>query len=218
MKNLRLCRLRVVFAFAIVCATALGATARPAGAGLLDPLAPVLQIVIPPCGAPVQPFTQWGDDHSYYAIPNNGFETGSAGWTLSGGARVVPGNEPYNLSGPGSYSLALPSGSSAVGPPTCVNLLAPYLRMIALDAGGADNGLQVQVRFYGLTGNLTGLLNFATFDPADHATWQPTGAAPSALALPLATRYMRIRLAPSGWGSNWRVDDVFVDPWLAVGD
>lgn len=213
MKKLRLARLGLA-AVAALSAAALAGTATPARAGLLDPLAPVIGIVIPPCGAPVHPFAQFGDDNSYYLVPNGGFEAGSTGWTLSGGARVVDGNEPFNLSGPGSFSLALPSGSSAVSPATCVNVLAPYLRMVALDAAGHDDGLQVQVRFYGVTGNLTGILNQTTLDRGDHAAWRPTAAASSALAVPLGTQYMKVTLKPLGYGSNWRVDDAFVDPWL----
>lgn len=201
-----------------VTALALAAgAATPASAALLDPLAPVVNLVVPDCGTAGQPFARWNDNHSYYTIPNNGFESGASGWTLVGGARVVYGNEPYYVNGRGSYSLSLPSGSSAVSPAACVNLLSPYLRMFANDANGRDSGLDVEVRFYGLTGNLTGILNVATLDPGDHATWQPTAPVSTALALPLGTSSFRLRLAPGGWGSNWRVDDVFVDPWLNVG-
>jgi hypothetical protein len=198
---------------AIAAAALVGATARQASAGLLDPLAPVVNLAVPNCGAMTQPFAGFGDYHDYYAIQNNGFESGATGWTLSGGARVVDGNEPYGVNNGGASSLYLPSGSSALGPAACINVLSPYLRFFAQDSG-SDRGLTAQVLFYGLTGNLLGVLNLATLAPGDHRAWQPSSRVSSALALPLATTSFRLKLVPNGWGSAWRVDDVFVDPWV----
>src|SRR3989442_4332881 len=60
-----------------------------------------------------QPFVPWADVANYVIAPNGTFENGSSGWTLSGGASVVSGNESYNVHGAGEFrSLALPSGSS----------------------------------------------------------------------------------------------------------
>ena len=42
-----------------------------------------------------QVFAPWNDSSSYASLFNGGFEGGSAGWYLSGGARVVSGNEPF---------------------------------------------------------------------------------------------------------------------------
>ena len=61
-----------------------------------------------------QPFTAWNDSASYYLVPNGGLENGSTGWSLSGGASVVYGNEPFLPTG--FHSLSLPSGSQAVSP------------------------------------------------------------------------------------------------------
>jgi hypothetical protein len=213
MKNVRL-RVGLVGALAAAAAVLAG-TAAPAQAGLLDPvLAPILHIVVPDCGPSSQPFQGFGDGHSYYAIPNNGLEDGSAGWSLFGGAAVTAGNEPFGVNGAGSSSLSLPSGSSALSPAACINLLSPYLRMFAQDSG-SDRGLSVQVFFYGVAGNLLGLVNYGTLDPGDHRSWQPTDPIRSLFALPLLTQSFRMRLAPSGRGSGWRIDDVFVDPWLS---
>jgi hypothetical protein len=48
-----------------------------------------------------------------------------------GGATVVSGNESFNLSGPGSHSLYLPSGSSATSPAMCVETLDVFARYVA---------------------------------------------------------------------------------------
>src|SRR3712207_6415083 len=44
-----------------------------------------------------QPFRPWGDYAKYFMPPGGSFEGSTAGWTLSGGARVVAGNEPWKV-------------------------------------------------------------------------------------------------------------------------
>ena len=51
------------------------------------------------------------------------------------GATVVAGNESFNLSGPGSHSLYLPSGSSATSPEVCVETLDVFARFVAKNRG-----------------------------------------------------------------------------------
>src|SRR5947208_10755493 len=41
------------------------------------------------------PFTTWKDYANYAFAPDGGFESGGSGWSLSGGARAVSGNESY---------------------------------------------------------------------------------------------------------------------------
>ena len=61
-----------------------------------------------------QAFASWGDQSAYTLLPNGSFENGGNLWALSGGAKVVSGNEPFFLNGRGdSHSLLLPAGSSA---------------------------------------------------------------------------------------------------------
>jgi hypothetical protein len=84
---------------------------------------------------------------------NRGFESGSLGCTLSGGAKVVAGNEPFFLSGDGSNnrSLLLPSGSSASGT-VCFALGDWHLRMVMRNVGSRTGGLRVQVVVPSLVG------------------------------------------------------------------
>jgi hypothetical protein len=61
-----------------------------------------------------QPFAPWADSAWYELAPAGDFE--STGWTLSGGASVVSGSEPFAATGTlGSSSLSLPAGSLLVG-------------------------------------------------------------------------------------------------------
>jgi hypothetical protein len=204
----------------VACAAAAGLSAAPAKAdlgGLLGGVvSTVTNVVAPSCGVVSHPFASVdGDTGSYFPVANSGFESGATGWTLSGGARIVLGSEPWNVSGPGSYSLALPSGSSALGPQTCIGLLDPTIRAFANDHSGTDRGLNARIEFRSLAGILLGAIDQNTLAPSAHQSWQPTAPTPSLLGgLPLLTAYFQVRLTPQGWGSNWRVDDVFVDPWV----
>jgi hypothetical protein len=178
-----------------------------ANAGLLDP---ITQIVAPTCGSTSYPFKQFGDTHAYFGFTNNGFESGSYGWSLAGGAYVGSGNEPWYVNGWGNRSLVLPPGASATSPGFCINLFDPAVRLFARGPAGGD--LQVQVLFRGLTGNLLGILNYG--DTAGTGSWVPTNRSASVLALPLLTSYAQIRVtAVSG---TWQADDGFVDPCVSL--
>src|SRR5687767_3298914 len=118
----------------LVAALALGGASANAGEGLLGLS----------CGdEPTHPFARWLDPLPYTLAPDGGFENGAAGWSLSRGARVVAGNEPFALSGPGARSLYLPAGSSATSPRMCVGLLLPVVRLVST-GGGFLGYLQVE--------------------------------------------------------------------------
>ena len=64
------------------------------------------------CGyEPVHPFLQWLDPLPYTLLPGGDFESGAAGWKLSGGARVVDGNEPFYV----TQARGLPLAAAAPG-------------------------------------------------------------------------------------------------------
>src|SRR5581483_1428137 len=112
-------RMLVAIASAALLAAALGAFARPAGAAL--------GVACPDPNSQV--FMPWGDPSFFAYMPNGGFESGSAGWTLDGGAGVVAGNESFSARGDGgTHSLALPAGSSATTPRMCIGLLSSHMR------------------------------------------------------------------------------------------
>jgi hypothetical protein len=164
--------------------------------------------------------SQWGDPVSYALAPDGGLENGAAGWTLLGGAKVVAGNEPFAVSGPGSHSLALPAGSSATSPPMCIGLISTTMRFFASGAGAASSGLRVQVVYGGGVGALLGGLG-QTLGVSDAETIHSGAAwAPSQQflmlggAAPLLTRYVQFRFTPLAGGGSWRIDDVYLDPLM----
>jgi hypothetical protein len=199
-------------AVCLVLVTALVALcASSANAGLIGSL---LGSNCPTSGAQV--FAPWNDFRSYYLAPNGGLESGSNGWSLSGGAGVVAGNQPFFASG--SHSLSLPSGSRALSPVTCIGPDALSLRMFGSDAGGRDGGVHVRVLWYGLLNKLLGASDYATFDAG--GSWSPTGSVNSSgglnVLLPLlGSTSARVELTPLGSGSAWKIDDVYVDPWAS---
>lgn len=204
-------RLRTMLALAS--ALGAGVLAVPAAnAGLVSGL---LGSALPSCGATSQPFAQFGDGHDYCGLPNNGLESGSSGWLLSGGASVVSGNEPWHVSGAGSHALDLAPGATATSPSVPVGLLDPYFRMFARSIG-ANGDLRVQIVFHGLTGNLTGLLNVGDFAPGAYADWSPSSLVPSLLALPLGTSSAQVVLTSLASSGHWQVDDLYVDPWRNI--
>ena len=103
-------------------------------------------------------FSRWGDQHNYVLAPDGGFEGGGKGWRLAGGAKVVSGNESFNLnSASDSHSLSLPAGSSAVSPPICMAIDTPTFRMVARNTGDPTSQLRVTATF-----SLLGLLRTRT--------------------------------------------------------
>jgi hypothetical protein len=196
-------------AAAFIAAIASAAVAAPANAGVLTASAQSCD------GSTVtQPFARFGDNANYKGIGD--FESGTSGWTLSGGAKVVSGNESYMVAGSDdAKSLSLPSGSSAVSPFTCVGLAEPTLRLFAKrDSAllGLVSTLTVQMQVQ----TSLGLSVWLPVLPGDlgGGSWHPTAAMPliaNLLTLSADDRTpVRFRLAPLL--GSWQVDDVYVDP------
>jgi hypothetical protein len=92
--------------------------------------------------------------------------------------------------------------------------------MFGSDIGGTDSGLRVRVVWYGLLNTVLGISDYATFRPG--GAWYPTSTCDSSggfnLILPiLGSTSARIQLTPIGSGSNWKIDDLYVDPWESRG-
>jgi hypothetical protein len=163
-----------------------------------------------------QVFAPWQDFANYNLAPNGSFELGTTGWSLSGGAKVVDGNEPFLPTG--THSLSLPSGSSALSPVICLGPKQLYVRMFAADAGGTDKGMRVRVVWYGLLNKVLGISDYAVFE-GGHG-WTPTSKLNSSggLQVPLlpilGSTSARVEVTPLGTGSKWQIDDLFIDPCI----
>jgi hypothetical protein len=192
---------------------ALTVTAAPAHAGLGIA-----------CPDPTShPFAPWGDGAPYAYLPNGGFESGSTGWTLSGGAKVVAGNEPFFVHAPGErYSLLLPPGSSATSPRICISLFSSKMRFFTANAGSSSSRLRVQVLYNGGTSGLlslvTKLLGVSDFGyVASGPAWQPSPEIGMLSGtLPLLTQSVQFRFTPADSAGSWLLDDVYLDPLAHV--
>ena len=161
-----------------------------------------------------QPFAPWGDYNTYVQVPGGTFEPGSASWALSGGAKVVSGNESYNASG--SYSLSLPAGSSATSPGACTGLDHPSARLFVRNTGSSSSRLNVYATYRILLGlpvkvylgQLTG-----------SAGWEPSAPVDMGLLnnlageLTLSQSTISFTFVPADSTGKWQIDDVYLDPW-----
>ena len=199
-------------AAALIATIASAAFASTANAGLLTASATS-------CDDPAleQPFARWGDRATYKALGDGGFEANGSGWTFSGGAKVVAGNETYKVGGStDAKSVSLPSGSSAVSPFTCVGLGEPTLRLFAKRNSallGLVSTLNVQIQVQ----TSLGLSLWLPVLPGDlgGSSWHPTAQMPLiANILPLSVSDktpVRFRFTPLL--GSWQIDDVYVDPF-----
>jgi len=165
-----------------------------------------------------QPFLRWADPAQYFLVPGGNFEGALSGWTLSGGAKVVSGNESYHVgSASDSKSLALPTTSSSVTTPTiCVTALSPTFRLFMLN-NGANGHTDGQLAFY---------LNFTGADgkPQQVKIAGLKGGTSWSLSLPISfiqyittplqSGYANVSftIKPNDNHGNWQIDDFYVDP------
>lgn len=185
------------------------AAAAPAQAGVL--VASAKGCVTP---ATSQVFLRWLDPLRYEQAPGGNAES-AAGWTLTGGARVVPGNEPWKVGNRGDVSsLLLPRGSQATTGVMCVGIGHPVMRFFARRTSGwLLDVLKVEVLFEGAGGRVGSLPIGVVLAGG---SWQPTLPFPVLASLlpllPGEKTPVAFRFTPVG-NANWQIDDVYVDPW-----
>lgn len=149
-----------------------------------------------------QPFAPWADLASYELAPRGDFE--NAAWTLSGSARRVGGSEPYAATGAlGSWSVALPAGSSVRSPSTCVDAAYPTVRFFIAGTGS------VLVTIVDGERDIPAGVAVAGF------SWQPTPLMVTSSAVLAATSngVAQVSVRLTALSGKPEVDDVFIDPW-----
>lgn len=154
-------------------------------------------------------FQPWADQANYAFAPDGGFEAGAAGWTLSSGARVVPGNERFYLHGSADRSsLLLPAGATATTAPMCIGLLSSKMRFVL--GGALGSKVKVQVLYRGLVSSLVGILDGTVVTST--GAWAPSPQV-SMLGgvLPLLTKSVQFRFV--GVSGSALIDDVYLDPF-----
>lgn len=185
------------------------------GAGVLSTApAHAVEVSTSPCveSALSQPFTQWGDTNEYELAPGGSFDGGQTNWTLTGGASVVSGGDPYNAGGAASpSSVSLPAGASAQSPFTCIDLSDPTFRFFMRRTGGFLNTMLVQavVEVPGV-GDVPVPVGVVSASGA----WRPSPAllTGSALTSMLPGSSGQVALRFTSLSGSSQVDDVFVDP------
>ena len=165
-----------------------------------------------------QAFASWGDQNAYSLLPNGSFENGSTSWTMTGGAKVVAGNEPYFLNGRrDSHSLLLPAGSSAYSATMCFALGDWHLRFLMRNVGSQTGSLRVTVIVPSLVGGLLTVLDGGTV--SGNGTWQPSPRLQLLLCNVtslLGTKAVAFRFTPVGRDAAYQIDDVYLDPWKST--
>jgi hypothetical protein len=201
-------RLRLAPLTALACAGSLFAAAGAHAGALVR--------TVGPCDArpTAQVFLPWLDPLNYAPVAGGGFEDGAAGWSLTGAADDVAGNQSSQVARSGdARSLSIPSGSSATSPATCVGLDRPVLRLFARNAGSALSSLRVEVLFEDAGGTVRALP--IALLPGSRS-WSPTLPVPVVAnllpLLPGAATAVAFRFTPLGLGGSWAIDDVEIDP------
>jgi hypothetical protein len=190
-------------------------------AALLVPAAPASAGLLDGCGERVleRPFLRFLDPLAYSLVPGGTFEGDGPAWTLTGGAKIVDGNESFKVHGASdSKSLSLPAGSSATSPPVCIHLLDPTVRFFAVNNGSLLSLMRVEVLYNDASGRQRTLL--AGVAPGT-GVWLPTlpylflQNVLQVLSLDGLTTNVRFRFTPTNLllgSGKWRIDDVYVDP------
>ncbi len=151
-------------------------------------------------------FARFGDGADYALAPGGDFEQSGA-WKLSGGARIVSGNENLGVQA-GGRSLRLPLGATAVSPEFCVDETNPHFRF-ASKPDNAIAGYEAVVLYK----NTDGAVKQAQFTSSASQSWGSGKWAPSSPS-PLATK---IPLLAGGKTASVQIMFVSTGNKLAVG-
>jgi len=168
-----------------------------------------------------QPFAAWGDANLYKPVPGGDFEGSLAGWTLTGGARVVAGNWSSGDSGAaGTSSMYLPAGANVQSPYTCVDFAYPTFRLFARNSGFLSTVVVSIVYKEPLLGPLTLPVGVIALD----GTWRPSGKMQTLAGEQTLVNYLlaggampQVALRFTALTGSSQIDDVFVDPHMGAG-
>jgi hypothetical protein len=164
------------------------------------------------CGQASQPFAQFGDYRSYTFGANGGLENGSTGWSLSGPAHVVHGNESYFVHNRhDASSLALSTGSVVLTPRLCMGTTSTWLRFFVRSSDGGS--VRVQVVLRNLAGQILGIVQISDLAPG--TSWEPGPAILNLDSLLGVVGVSSIQLKFTGLGGTVQIDDLYVDPWAS---
>lgn len=166
-----------------------------------------------------QHFLPFADMGWYTLAPNGDMETGSTGWALTGGARIVEANPALIGDQLGDrHALELPAGATATSPPVCIQSGYPSARAFGW------------TRLRSLTSGSTLKVEIVHADAAGRISVSPVGSAPdlfvwSPMRKLSLTQGLSLSKSADGsaWiryrftaapGSHWWIDGLYVDPMM----
>jgi hypothetical protein len=169
------------------------------------------------CSSPVQStvFSRWGDYNSYFRLSNGGFENGATDWSLSGGAAVVWGNEPWKVGGAGDVrNLQIPQNGVAESRTLCVSRDQNIMRLFVYNQHVSGSILHIEAWAQAPNG---GNWAVTAFDVNGEAA--PFGYSPT-MQFQIPNMFggngmenLFLRFSTRGASATWWIDDVHIDPF-----
>jgi hypothetical protein len=170
-----------------------------------------------PQRATTKAFSQWGDNNSYFVVPNGSFESGTAGWSLYasdfGSIKTTRTQEPWKVNGSNhANSLRLPAYSTAQVPNICLSSNEEWGRFFYRDPGVAGSSLLVKVEAWSSAGRMNTEIRI----PSGRSGWQVSPQ----IAMPNkrdgnGDQWVTITITPVDAPATWSIDDVMIDPWIS---
>jgi hypothetical protein len=160
-------------------------------------------------------FTPWGDKAPYFLVSNGGFENGSTDWSLTGGAKVVSGNETFYVGGASNgHSLSIPPGGAAESRTLCVSRGEDTVRLFVNNSHTSGAILHVDAIVVNPDNGAVGTTAFDVNGDVPSSPWAPT----MQLKIPnllggSGTEQLTLRFTLRGTQTTWKIDDVYVDPF-----
>jgi hypothetical protein len=157
-----------------------------------------------PQPASAHPFAPWDDFGLYTLVDGADMESGLAGWTTSGDAQVVEGNDPFL---PGHQALALGAGASVTTARICIDDTYPWFRFFSRGRGK----LRIEIVYTDSQGRER------SEETGDYMTSDPEWAPSETIGIPVefehagAAVQVAFRFTAQG-RSNLEIDDIYVDP------
>jgi hypothetical protein len=160
-------------------------------------------------------FSRWLDPAQYFLASNGGFEQGSTDWSLSEGATVASGNEPYQVAGPtDSHSLVLAAGASAESRTACITMGEPTVRLFVNAPRVLGAVLRIDATVRNPTTGLSLTTQYLVAGGVAPAAWAPTPEILIANVVGgILPENLTLRFTAQGTPATWGIDDVYVDPY-----
>jgi hypothetical protein len=127
-----------------------------------------------------------GDQAQYSLAPGGDFESTKSSWTLTGGAKVMPGNETLGIQS-GTHSLVMPLSSTATSPAFCVDQNNPTFRFAYKVDNAVLSGFIAYVIYRDANGTITNVQLISSKVLAlSPSNWQASPASPLSTLIPLS--------------------------------